>query len=116
MSTDHHDPLHLLFSLQFRFNIVKAVTGRFEGLPIAAIMAGASAVVSSEYEIFDDTAEYFATCLYENLLDRGMGLGAALLDARRRVAVAREIRLKRRFWATSVLWGNPWANIGSPRM
>ncbi len=85
--------------------------GRFDGHPTAALLAGASCVLSSVHALWDDMAAEFSTRLYAKLLRarNPLPLGEALLAIRR--AMAKAHHANPLIWATTVLWGNPWARL-----
>ena len=62
--------------------------GRFDGHTTAALLAGASCVLSSVHPVFDRYAAELSNKLYSNALDRKnpLPLGVALLQARREMA------------------------------
>jgi hypothetical protein len=82
--------------------------GRFDGHPSAALFAGASCVLASAHPLWDDAAAQFSEHLYERLLE-GQPVGSALLETRRALAGTSEDNPL--LWATTVLWGNPWATL-----
>jgi CHAT domain-containing protein len=84
--------------------------GRFDGHPTAALIAGASCVLSSVHALWDDSAKEFSERLYGKALhpDQPLCLSAALLQTRREMAANDDNPL---LWATTVLWGNPWARL-----
>src|SRR6185295_20082800 len=57
--------------------------GRYQGMPVAALQAGASAVVASAHPLYDAHAAQFANVLYTGLLEYGLCLGDALREARK---------------------------------
>jgi CHAT domain-containing protein len=81
--------------------------GRFEGLPVVLLKAGASAVLASTHTLYDAPADFFSRQLYHHLLhrDHPQALGNALLLARRETH--HEYHGDPRHWASSILWGNP---------
>jgi hypothetical protein len=83
--------------------------GRFDGHPTAALLAGASCVLSSVHPVFDRYAAEFSDRLYAKVLhpQHPLPLGAALLETRQELAA--EYADNPLVWATTVLWGNPWA-------
>jgi tetratricopeptide (TPR) repeat protein len=85
--------------------------GRFDGHPTAALLAGASCVLSSVHALWDDTAKEFSERLYGKALDakNPFTLSDALLQTRREMAAAHHDNPL--IWATTVLWGNPWARL-----
>jgi hypothetical protein len=85
--------------------------GRFDGHPTAALLAGASCVLSSVHPLFDKYAAAFSDTLYAKVLDprQPLALGAALLETRQEMAA--EYADNPLVWATTVLWGNPWARL-----
>lgn len=87
--------------------------GRFDGHPTAALLAGASCVLSSVHPLFDRYAAAFSDKLYAKALDRQhpLPLGAALLQTRQEMA--REYAGNPLVWAMTVLWGNPWVQLGT---
>ncbi len=83
--------------------------GRFDGHPTAALVAGASCVLSSAHPLWDDAAAEFSARLYHRLLFDGRTVADALLTARREMA--REWFDNPLVWATTVLWGNPYVTL-----
>jgi hypothetical protein len=85
--------------------------GRFDGHPTAALVAGASCVLSSVHPMFDRFAAELSDKLYAKALDREhpLTLGATLLQARQEMA--REYADNPLVWAMTVLWGNPWVRL-----
>jgi hypothetical protein len=61
---------------------------RFDGHPGAALLAGASCVLSSVHPLWDDSAAEFSELLYHHALlkDQPLSLGAALVETRREMA------------------------------
>jgi hypothetical protein len=84
--------------------------GRFDGHSTAALVAGASCVLSSVNPLFDRYAAQFSEKLYANVLDRRQRVGAALLETRQEMA--QEYADNPLVWAMTVLWGNPWVGLG----
>ena len=98
--------------------------GRFDGHPTAALAAGASAVLSSVHPLWDAPAGEFSVHFYHGLLHprpadhlptdlnqaRAETVAEALLRTRRAMAAAHDGDPL--IWATTVLWGNPWAVLG----
>jgi hypothetical protein len=83
--------------------------GRFEGLSIISLEAGASAVVSSAVQIDDDAASDFSMAFYAALLHKeAKSVGEAVMIARRSI---HERYGHPRHWSSSVLWGNPEARL-----
>jgi tetratricopeptide (TPR) repeat protein len=89
--------------------------GRFEGMPVASLRAGAGAVLASRHIVYDEPAGYFTERLYEQLLDEKTSrtLGDALMAARR--ATHAKFDRDARHWASTRLWGNPHAVLVLPQ-
>jgi len=108
----HNEPL-IHFDCCFAGHILGSGGGRFEGLPTAALLAGASTVVSSAYPLYDKPAADFSKYFYDALLPREAftiapcNVGRALLQARQKIH--KEYGGNPVLWATTEVWGNPWA-------
>lgn len=81
--------------------------GRFEGMAVAALRAGASAVLASSLPVYDGSARLFSERLYAALLDPvdPASLCTAILLARNEVYAQHGPHV--RHWAAHVPWGNP---------
>ena len=79
--------------------------GRYLGMPIAALQAIASAVIASSHPLYDAPAAQFNRVLYEALIDGGLCLGDAVIQARK------ALKGNPLHWATTVLWGNPQVRL-----
>ncbi len=84
--------------------VVGAGGGRFLGMPSVMLACGAGAVLASFHPLYDKQAMLFSNSLYEAMIG-GQPLGEALMAVRRKMHV--ECGGTPRYWATSVLWGNP---------
>lgn len=62
-------------------------------------------MVASAHPVYDKQAAQFAEVLYKCLLEYGLCLGDALLEARK------ALRQNPLHWATTVLWGNPMLRL-----
>jgi hypothetical protein len=83
--------------------------GRFDGHPTAALLAGASCVLSSVHPLWDQPAAEFSDHLYERVLSQGEAMGPALLATRQEMD--RRYHGNPLVWATTVFWGNPWVRL-----
>ena len=88
--------------------------GRFEGLPVAALEAHASAVVASFHPLYQGPAIMFARSFYEAALrpSEALTVGEAILKARQSVHEASGGNAL--LWAMSILWGNPSVRLLRP--
>jgi Tfp pilus assembly protein PilF len=87
--------------------------GRFDGHPVAALVAGASCVLSSAHVLWDDAAAVYAARLYDRLLGGHEAVGAAVLAVRGELAESSGGNALS--WAPTVVWGDPWATLGVRR-
>ena len=99
----HHPLLH--FDCCWAGWNVGSGGGRYLGMPVAALRAGASAAIASAHPLYDKHAAHFAEVLYTCLLNHGLCLGDALLEARK------ALKSNPLHWATTVLWGNPQVRL-----
>jgi tetratricopeptide (TPR) repeat protein len=83
--------------------------GRFDGHTTAALVAGASCVLSSAHPLWDDAAAEFSARLYHRLLFDRQTVAEALMTARREMAQAWSGNPL--VWATTAVWGNPWVTL-----
>lgn len=81
--------------------------GRYDGHSTAALLAGASCVLSSVHPMFDALAGQFSWRLYGKLLQskRAATVGRALMETRN--TMASDYNDNPLAWAMLVLWGNP---------
>lgn len=88
--------------------------GRFQSLPSAALAAGAVAVLSSPFPMWEKEAANFSLQLYTQATLGTMNLGQALLHARRQMANDQNDKNNPFVWAPLVLWGNPFLQLALP--
>jgi CHAT domain-containing protein len=86
-----------------------ALGGRFIGMPSAMIRCGAGAVLASYYPLYDQPAMIFSRALYDLMMKEKRMVGEALLQARCKMhELSGGVPL---YWATSILWGNPYIRL-----